>query len=144
MAFLTVSFFSKSRNSSFRYLFANIFSLEEVTSLLEETQARKCRWSLLHFVLLCLSSGSSCFNGGTCLDGVNSYTCHCRAGFTGTHCQHEIDECQSQPCLNGGVCHDGVQSYRCTCPQGYTGPQCQVIFSKAQVKGMQIIYIFRV
>uniref|UniRef100_A0A8C8SMG2 Notch receptor 3 n=1 Tax=Pelusios castaneus TaxID=367368 RepID=A0A8C8SMG2_9SAUR len=76
---------------------------------------------------LCPHPCSSCFNGGTCLDGVNSYTCRCRPGFTGTHCQHEIDECQSRPCLNGGVCLDGVESYRCTCPQGYTGPQCQTL-----------------
>ena len=27
-----------------------------------------------------------CLNGGTCLDGVNSYTCSCAAGFSGKAC----------------------------------------------------------
>ena len=28
-----------------------------------------------------------CLNGGTCMDGVNSYTCSCTAGFTGKDCE---------------------------------------------------------
>ena len=28
-----------------------------------------------------------CQNGGTCMDGVNSYTCSCAAGYTGQHCE---------------------------------------------------------
>ena len=28
-----------------------------------------------------------CLNGGTCSDGVNSYTCSCAAGFTGKDCE---------------------------------------------------------
>jgi hypothetical protein len=28
-----------------------------------------------------------CQNGGTCTDGVNSYTCSCVAGYTGNICQ---------------------------------------------------------
>lgn len=29
-----------------------------------------------------------CGNGGTCVDGINSYSCRCVAGFTGNHCQN--------------------------------------------------------
>ena len=29
----------------------------------------------------------TCFNGGTCVDGVNSFTCNCAKGYTGNHCQ---------------------------------------------------------
>ncbi|EJW75831.1 hypothetical protein WUBG_13260, partial [Wuchereria bancrofti] len=32
-----------------------------------------------------------CLNGGTCVDGVNSYRCRCQRGFTGKNCQHQID-----------------------------------------------------
>ena len=32
----------------------------------------------------CLSK--PCGNGGTCNDGVNTYTCDCATGFTGPNC----------------------------------------------------------
>ena len=28
-----------------------------------------------------------CRNGGTCIDGVNSYTCICSGGWEGAHCE---------------------------------------------------------
>ncbi|MCP3661956.1 MAG: calcium-binding EGF-like domain-containing protein [Gammaproteobacteria bacterium] len=28
-----------------------------------------------------------CQNGGTCTDGLNSYTCACAAGYTGKICE---------------------------------------------------------
>ena len=33
----------------------------------------------------CLSQ--PCRNGGSCIDGVNSYTCQCALGYTGTNCE---------------------------------------------------------
>ena len=32
-------------------------------------------------------SSNPCLNGATCTDAVNSYTCACVAGYTGTHCE---------------------------------------------------------
>ena len=29
----------------------------------------------------------TCGNGGSCEDGVNSYSCNCLVGFTGDHCE---------------------------------------------------------
>jgi hypothetical protein len=34
----------------------------------------------------CSGTGNPCLNGGVCTDGVNSYTCQCPTGFTGTNC----------------------------------------------------------
>ena len=29
----------------------------------------------------------TCANGGSCMDGVNAYTCNCPSGFTGMYCE---------------------------------------------------------
>ena len=43
-----------------------------------------------------------CLNGGTCVDGVNSYTCSCPIGYSG-------DRCEINDNSNGGnSCEDAV------------------------------------
>ena len=51
-----------------------------------------------------------------------------RPGYTGNHCQIDIDECQmaNQPCQNGATCHNLMNQYQCSCPLGFTGLHCQV------------------
>lgn len=73
---------------------------------------------------------SRCKHGGACMNGtgevgLGSYKCLCLAGYTGTHCETDINECASSPCQNGGSCVDGVNSYTCICPEGYYGALCQ-------------------
>ena len=61
---------------------------------------------------------SPCFNNGTCVDLLNNFQCNCQLGFTGTHCETDIDECVDQPCQNNGTCHDLVNKYFCYCAAG--------------------------
>ncbi|XP_030846782.1 fibropellin-1-like [Strongylocentrotus purpuratus] len=67
-----------------------------------------------------------CMNGATCSGRSDSaeYTCDCLAGFTGTLCEENIDECISNQCLNEATCIDKVNGYVCRCPPGYDGVLC--------------------
>ncbi|XP_042555612.1 sushi, nidogen and EGF-like domain-containing protein 1 [Dipodomys spectabilis] len=81
-----------------------------------------------HTTSVCLTL-HPCLNGGQCIDdcvtGSPSYTCSCRAGFTGRRCQLDVNECTSHPCQNGGICTHGVNSFTCQCPEGFRGPTCE-------------------
>lgn len=46
-----------------------------------------------------------CRNGGTCVDGVNSFTCTCPDGFHDSMCLSQRDECASNPCIHGNCQH---------------------------------------
>lgn len=37
--------------------------------------------------------GHICQNGGTCVDAVNAYSCHCLRGYTGLHCETGNNYC---------------------------------------------------
>ena len=85
-----------------------------------------------------------CQNGGSCVVGVNSYTCSCLTGFLGDNCETsiivyicestlwkyirflwDVDDCTVGICQNGGSCVDGVNSYTCSCVAGFTGENCE-------------------
>ena len=48
---------------------------------------------------------------------MNSYTCDCAAGYTGTNCSTNIDDCGDDSCQNGGTCEVSKDNsvYNCIC-----------------------------
>ncbi|WAR27673.1 FBP1-like protein [Mya arenaria] len=67
-----------------------------------------------------------CQNDGVCTNTLPGYFCTCMSGWTGDHCETDINECEESPgiCSNGGTCLNEVGSYRCQCPAGRAGLHC--------------------
>ncbi|XP_060569041.1 uncharacterized protein LOC132727520 [Ruditapes philippinarum] len=60
--------------------------------------------------------GVTCKNGGSCFNNVGSFTCSCIKGFTGMHCEQDVNECEGF--LRGGCtdrCINTHGSFRCEC-----------------------------
>lgn len=54
-----------------------------------------------------------CRNSGHCLDAGNTHYCQCQAGYTGSYCEEQVDECIPNPCQNGATCTDYLGGYSC-------------------------------
>uniref|UniRef100_A0A8C6P6F5 Neurogenic locus notch homolog protein 1 n=1 Tax=Nothobranchius furzeri TaxID=105023 RepID=A0A8C6P6F5_NOTFU len=69
-----------------------------------------------------------CQNGGTCIDGINSFTCGVFLCVTGENCEILMAPCSSKPCKHGGVCQESEDylSFFCVCPEGWQGQTCEV------------------
>lgn len=77
--------------------------------------------------LIIYPCSSSCLYGGTCVDGVNTFTCECAVGFRGSNCQSRENPCDSSPCKNRGQCRNKDNNFQCVCPYGHTGPRCEIL-----------------
>jgi N-acetylglucosamine-6-sulfatase len=101
---------------------AQIATLSARLAVLKACTGASCQ-TRPYLPLPCASS--PCQNGATCTDmPVYTYQCTCPAGYTGTNCEIDINECDSNPCVHGTCSTPNVASYQCTCDAGWTGTNC--------------------
>ena len=64
--------------------------------------------------------------GGSCIDGINKYTCNCNgSGYNGPTCSSDIDECNTNnPCHPNATCINHAGTYQCDCQAGFNGKNC--------------------
>ncbi|CAH2315845.1 crumbs homolog 2 isoform X5 [Pelobates cultripes] len=78
-----------------------------------------------------------CKNNGTCMPQTGSYTCLCKPGYTGQHCEVNVNECASNPCRNEAICVDKVNKYLCFCVPGFQGYHCEIDINECASKPCQ-------
>uniref|UniRef100_A0A3Q1FLI5 Slit guidance ligand 1 n=1 Tax=Acanthochromis polyacanthus TaxID=80966 RepID=A0A3Q1FLI5_9TELE len=86
----------------------------------------------------CVSS--PCQNQGVCqLHHTQQFTCSCKSGFTGKHCETPVDACVSNPCTNGGTCLSDEQTrgFSCACAFGFHGTFCEVNVDDCEAHGCE-------
>ena len=83
-----------------------------------------------------LPSSVPCLNGGTCVDGVGTFSCACTPGFGGDRCETPLNcVASSNPahdgqlntsfyCDNNGTIGGIVGSCNCTCVHQFSGTNC--------------------
>lgn len=53
-------------------------------------------------------------------------SCLCGYGYTGVHCELDIDFCSGHQCSEHAVCLDQQHNYTCHCMLGYEGTFCEL------------------
>ncbi|XP_035676270.1 signal peptide, CUB and EGF-like domain-containing protein 1 [Branchiostoma floridae] len=99
--------------------------------VIKETKRAGKKFYLIEFAALPHHNHNDCdqnpcgVHAIACQDNVGFYSCVCEMGFTGTHCDVNINDCHNSSCRNGGTCVDGVGNYTCVCPDGFNGKLCE-------------------
>ena len=74
---------------------------------------------------------NACLNTSICINTPGSFSCHCAEGWSGDHCDIDVDECENDvggttepACQNRGKCSNSVGSFTCQCEEPWTGKRC--------------------
>ncbi|XP_067023578.1 protocadherin Fat 4-like isoform X2 [Acropora muricata] len=67
-----------------------------------------------------------CKHNGFCSRQGSQYDCLCKPGWSGDHCEVDVDECNGDPCFYSGTCFNTDGSFKCTCTSGKTGKTCEL------------------
>ncbi|XP_017260075.1 coagulation factor X [Kryptolebias marmoratus] len=91
---------------------------EEAREIFENQEKTDEFWAVYVDGDACVSF--PCAHGGTCKDGIGSYSCYCQEGYKGFNCEIVIPElCENR---NGGCehfCSIDKGNVRCSCADGY-------------------------
>ncbi|KAE8294867.1 Delta-like protein C [Larimichthys crocea] len=79
-------------------------------------------------------AGNPCRNAGTCIDGINDFTCTCTLGYTSKDCSVRTSACDQFPCDNGGTCYTHFTGPVCQCPPSFMGARCEYSVTKPTKK----------
>ncbi|XP_044284612.1 coagulation factor X isoform X3 [Varanus komodoensis] len=94
-------------------------SKEEAREAFEDQEKTDEFWNIYYDGNQC--EPNPCLYGGSCKDGIGSYTCTCQLGYHGEQCQYSMHKsCQLD---NGGCSHfcKLVENIiECLCAEGYT------------------------
>jgi len=61
-----------------------------------------------------------------CVNNWGDYTCNCKSGWTGKHCDEDKDECVVNDFCGIGSCANTLGSFQCTCGDFWNGTRCEV------------------
>jgi hypothetical protein len=72
-----------------------------------------------------------CVNGGSCSVVNSGPSCACPAGYEGTTCADDVDECSAgmHTCSADATCTNAAPGFSCACNDGFTGDgmQCMAV-----------------
>lgn len=58
---------------------------------------------------------------GECKTVTDNFLCDCELGWSGEHCDIDINECMRFPCEHDGNCTNTPGSYQCSCDSYHLG-----------------------